>query len=324
MYDQRAMQNSQSPIVRATSVTLLDGQVAPPPDLTKLQNPYKKPMWLSEIQFNISYVGGVSVVGPWADFAIWVDLKLGRLPITKSYVPIPLVGQQVGYPNTLSILPNPNLPQRCYTLRFSKPLFIPSGQYITPQFFSNARFFTVGGVAPTLGSVTIDIAMRGRPLRDDEEVEPSQFDLPYIAGWMPPSLLSLVPTGKFTGTQKSTATDLANATRNEVNIDRFMAYPLIWDVANSLYGVSALNSILLRMYDNRKNRIVRQQTYMEDLFPTSDSHVWRARSTIPKQGFITAELYSSSFPGLPDPAGPNIYGMMSMIGSRVVNLGEVA
>jgi hypothetical protein len=301
-----------TPMVLASDpLALTSGAVLPVPQINKLKNPQREPMLVDEIAFKIDD-GNTYLGDPWNYFPaarVHVQLKIGNLPLTKSFVPLWLIGTQVTTINGQWPDYYPPDTAAFYTLRLHKPAYLPTGETIDAVFHYSSGFGTNPAPAAT---VNVTIAYRGRPYVGPP---PPVIELPFISHWTVGADLNtgFNPTTPAPAVFRSRGQNLVNATRNWIDVDR-----MIGRCATNTSSGDFSTSI--RMHDNRGNKICRDYTKFGMLFSQANSFTWAMRARLPPGGRLVAEV-SQAANALG--ANGNIYPMLSFLGHRNVTLRDV-
>lgn len=309
--------SSYSPVILVANVDVTPGGVLSVPDVSRLKNRDRKPYWLQEIRFSVGDSSTTSVGGlPVSDIipaSCWVKLTLGRQPITKGFVPVWLLAQQIN-----SYVNNGNIglmraSNNYLTFRLPKPLYIPGGETVSPEFYFNPIYSN--GFAVT-SPLRIRVAYYGRCFDPSFDKKPSKIQIPYVAAFTPPGF---DPTLTIPQIVTSKAQDLANSTREPLKLSHMMGRILEPSHADGNEVVHTSLYTTVKMFDNRGNIAMRDPGRFDQVFSNADSFCWRAKSTMPSQTYFTAQIGLA--PGSQFvKAGAISYPMISIIGHRDVVL----
>jgi len=220
------------------------------PDLSKLQNPYRSGALLDEITVYVTHnvlFSGRAVSG------FSVDLKLGRIPLTKDRVKLSLIA----WPPRLGEL----TALHC-TIRFPRPLFVPYNSYVLPTFFMDT---SIGAAAQ------VDCVYNMRALEQGSPA-PQIVYAPWFSQYSGPLLTSnTVPTAF-----ESTKADLCNPSRTDVLYCTRL-------VSN---GATEQNNLLVQLRGPSGEPIIKDLTSVRLLFPGPDFALPLNNFPLPKQSSL--------------------------------------
>src|SRR5260221_5001386 len=174
-----AMQNMAERILLSNSVSLVPNQIATPTDKTRLMNRYNTAMLIHEVQFSEDIITTAAAGGAFSSDqgGIWASLKLGRIPLTRGWVPLSLLcprsidiaGHEVASTTLASMF------MSC-TWRFPKPLYVPANEYLEPSLHAQSYFSNINS-ANGGGAISVHISYRGTALPRNYPV-PKEIDVP--------------------------------------------------------------------------------------------------------------------------------------------------
>jgi hypothetical protein len=274
--------------VKPLSPLLLQAQIVPPAgggsfglaDTSRLENPYQAPMWLDEIRFRLPTSTGTT-----SEFAVAssmkVELKLGDIPLTNGFVPIPLFGK---------VLNDITQGGGAFTWRLPKPLFIPARELLRPT-----AYFEPYSGAPTK---TLTVTYCCRPLPRGTPT-PKTLQIPWVTYFKPDYLT--VP-GAVDTTNQSQPSDLFNPWNEYLHVQRFIGEFFVRNIDTGGAGFMSLASAninlstgllttgtLVSAQDSFNNILVRDQTPFSHLFSIVD-RAWTVNSLLPPKGFYLFTL----------------------------------
>jgi len=314
----QSLQSGGVPILLAAGVNLSEPSGAVIPDLGLLQNQYRQPMVIDEI--NIILKHSVAVASGLLNFggSVRVKLDLGRIGITSGSIPVWLFGpimlsnsvsfsnagkvqsENIQGQNGVDVTAIPATYSR-FRWKLPAPLFISPGQVLVPSFSRTNESSPVATVRAT-------ISYSGRRLPDNTPV-PRQIAVPYVASFI----------GKRGATAAISAdTDLYNAFMTPLHIQRFVGRlqrsdqggaGALDELQSSAFVGSTPNpqQFIVKMSDARGRDVIREYTTWPSVFnPARRS--WTAPSILLPRDRYT--FYYSA------PANSNISPMVSLIGWR--------
>lgn len=268
------------------SPLILQAQITPPAgggsfglaDTTRLQNPFRAPMWLDEIRFHL--LGGASRGDAWS--SISVELKLGNLSITNGFVPISLLGKTLSD----SISGEGSVPDS-FVWKLPKPLFIPARELLRPTIY-----FSPYSGAPTK---TVTVLYCCRPLSRGTP-EPRVLQAPWVTYFRPPFLVG--PNAADT-TDQSTSSDIFNPFDQDLYVQRFVGRLMVQgnntdasnnmsigsaNVSLTLAGAPIISGTLVSAQDSMNNILIRDPTPFAHVFDFIDRS-WTVNCVLPPKGF---------------------------------------
>jgi len=236
-------------------------------DTSLLENPFRAPMWLDEIRFRLDSGTGWS--------SMFVELKLGEIPITKGFVPISLMGKAL----------NDSVePMTSFTWKLPKPLFIPARELLRPTLY----FQTYSGASAR----TVTIIYVCRPLEKGTPA-PSLIQLPWVTYYSPPYMASPL----IDQTDQSTPSDLYNPFDQDMRIQRFVGRLMVQGSASENDGQMSIASAntnlttgqitsgtLVSAQDSFNNILIRDRTPFAHVFDFVD-RAWTVNCVLPPKGF---------------------------------------
>lgn len=274
------------------SPLLLRAQVSPPAgggafglaDTTLLENPFQGPMWLDEIRFRLP--GGTQGQA-WAN--LWVELKLGELPLTKGFVPIGLFGKVLSDStivgeNGVAANYSPNV----FTWKLPKPLYIPARELLRPTFYYDPYSAGEGG-APAR---TITVIYACRPVERGTP-PPATMAIPWVTFFKPPVITGITDGDR---TDQSTPADLYNPHDEELHVQRFIGRLMVQDFGEDSYAMELASALvnlstgevtcgtLVSAQDSFNNILIRDRTPFAHVFDFLD-RAWTVNCILPPKGF---------------------------------------
>ena len=279
----------------ALSPLLLQAQITPPAgggsfglaDPTRLENPFQGPMWLDEIRFRLPTADGKTGFAPWSRLSI--ELKLGELPLTRSFVPISLFGKVLN-DSVVGGSQLENKPPGVFTWKLPKPLYIPARDFLRPTMY----FEPYPGITT---DQTVTIAYACRPIPKGTP-PPRVLQLPWVSYFKPPE----IAVGSTDQTDQSTPSDLYNPWVQDLHVQRFIGRLMVTrsDLPSQTFeddGFMSLASANINLdtglpitgtfvsaQDSLNNILVRDPTPFAHVFDFVDRS-WTVNSVLPPKGF---------------------------------------
>lgn len=263
-------------------------------------------MLLDEVRI---YITGATVATP-ITYGLGLDLKLGRVPLTKDFVPIANFGKALNDdpdPPGILIGQGPMNVRGPWTWRLPKPLYIPATEFLIPRIFNNP-------VYAASQTRTITIAYAGRALDVDERV-PDAIDVPYVSYWQTP----IQSAGSATP-QQSTEADLVNPFNEPLAVQRFIGR--CWANGAQFPGAGVLGfpdvgfSVAVRAANSNGVIMVKDPTPFPTVFSLTDRS-WTVNSLLAPKGFF---IFYLDFDQFGEEQVDDIAPMISMVGYRKVRV----
>ena len=234
----------------ATATLSPNSQVAVPAQ--NLQNPLGGPMEIHEIRFQISArqpteaLASLPVYLSDQGALVGVKLDLGSVELTNGFVPAWCLGQDMNE-NSKTLLIN-NLPtgrvnqiSSYYRWVLPKPLFVPEGATIVPQFQHR-------GFAPV--TVQVGIGYSGRALPRNTP-QPSKVFVPWVSSYYSQAMQFSTTTNTF---DQSSPVDLFNKWDTPIQLQRFTVRSPV--IVPSLGQWADWNNTLGTYFDYMQARII--------------------------------------------------------------------
>jgi len=318
-----------APVLLSTRIPIVGlNTVRSVQDITQLINPFKTSMLLDEIRFQVSAVNAAGVVqdGAFTDLTgvLHVQLDMGRTPLTKGFVPVWALGKQLDALLETSLVSAISNSRRFVTWRLPKPLFVPPGEFVIPQFKLRGDLFNPLAAVPAAGvNADVRVTYFGRSLPSDYPW-PKNLHVPYVAAWSAPVLSS----GDVAITNyevESTEADLVNSLNEPLRLQRFLGRLMTQVPNDSFSGVSAPGDtidvgsqfLLVRMGGGTGGIAVRDEVPFHHLFSAIDK-AWTVGALLPPKSFFQAFLRTGDLSAL---AGPRRWvPQIAMVGWREVQL----
>lgn len=251
-------------------------------DPTRLRNPLGTPMWVDSICVIPQYIttGPTTPVRELGDLLI--RLWLGREPLTNGFVPVCTLDR---IPNTSRAASSggvtviTSVGSYSYVWRFKKPLFVPMGGYIVPEFWNT-------GLTANANYDDIVFAYRGRSLPIG--FTPDEVHIPWNAAFMGRATsLTSNPANQVLQSKKS---DLVNPFDVPMKICRMTG--LINFKGQPSFTVTSTIQLLderhafIRVTDSKGGIIIRDPTPFGHAFQVLDA-AWQMNAVIDaKQHYI--------------------------------------
>jgi hypothetical protein len=280
-----------------------------------LRNPFNTPMLINEVRVSVeqgSVTGG----------SVHVELKLGRTPLTKGFVPAWLLGKMLN-----SIEMNNAALTNTYTWRFPKPLFVPAAELLSASIrYRNDLFGTLPPVpAGIVNSVRVDYA--GRTLPGNTAVPPI-LQVPFVAAYIAPPV-SVGVGAVVAYLNESTEVDLCNPFNGPLYVQRFLGRLMVnnagADIDAGVAGALVTNKydvweheLLVRMTSSEGKITVRDEVPFGHLFSAVD-RAWTVGDTLIRpKAFYRVTLRTGNLAAMGGGAPYVCVPMVSMVGWREV------
>lgn len=175
-----ANRSNSGPMLLAASCQLVAGRTANP-DSALLASPFRKPYVIDEVRFQVALPVGDGV-GLVPDFnmggSVRCRLQLGRMAVTRDFVPIWLFGTNLNSEYLADTTFSGALLGTSFShfrWRLPRPLYVPAGQQLIASFSRE-----IDGSSST---ATVWIAYAGRYLPPDSK-PPKEIDVPYVTTYI--------------------------------------------------------------------------------------------------------------------------------------------
>lgn len=294
-------------------ISLAERQVAFP-DMALMSSRMRRPMWVDEIRFQYVFTNANYIN---MGYSLRCSLKLGRIAITSTrgggnHIPIWNFGPALQTARWSEVNADGTRIYGNFRWKLPKPLYIPAGQSLIPEFSRSADGFG--------GTCDVTIGVVGRDLGDAAQPMPEKLDVPFVAFYEPDTLVTsaisseldivnpfLVPLAvqRFIGRQfQHNPTAATGAT--QVSAEG-AAYTTIVDaLSNDIANIA--------IKDSYGQNVVRDIVPMGDVFdPLQRGWVFQ-RILQPKERFVMQ--LSSIYNAANFPSGIYARPMISMIGYR--------
>lgn len=265
----------RSPILLSASATISAGGGTAEFETTRLQNPFRTPMLLDEVRVFVTR-GGANP-NAYDAYGLGLDLKLGRVPLTKDYVPIANFGK------ALNDDPDPpgfgfqQIVTGPWTWKLPKPLYIPATEFLVPKIYWPPDLVTS---LPR----TVTIVYAGRSLEDGLQV-PESIPVPYVSYISTPR----VAWGSNT-TYQSTPSGLVNPFNEPLYVQRFIGRQ--WLSVGSFVGSNPDAtgiSTLVRAANHDGMIMIKDPTSFSSVFAVPDRS-WTINTVLAPKGFFIFTL----------------------------------
>lgn len=244
--------SSASPLHLSSSLVLASGTNGTPPNAA-LKNPMGQDMEILEIKFEVSGKFSdekfVEVFGG----TIACELVMGTYKITNGSIPVWNFGRAENVDREQQIDATDDLAVTAYTWRLPRPLFVPAGAVVTPNFTHTA-------LSPNTLNVRVGYSAR------TVFTKPKRIYMPWVAKYLSKSFNPL----SAGGVDSSTDLDLVNPHIEPFNIQRFVGRTLTVDGTGSMHESTPLffneQTLNVRMADSYGRPIVRSFTPFRSVF----------------------------------------------------------
>jgi hypothetical protein len=236
--------------VPGTTAALASGQSASA-NSTLIINPNRTAMLVDQFRF-IFAPGHANTVGvAFGEYKIYVELKLGAIPLTKGFVPIMALSPNYGYSNLSGFT------QAMYVWHLPKPMYVPPGVQIS------AEFRAVLGAAET----PLRFAIAGRSMPEGWPI-PESIYVPWACATVVPAETTFTD-GMFT----SGDGDLINPHSEILRVKRFIGFKTAQvpgAAAAAFYGYNdTVYKFNLKMTLSSGKMMIRDPIPFTHLFPKS-------------------------------------------------------
>ncbi len=237
-------QSPASPVHLSASVILPSGSNGTVPPAA-LKNPMGQDMEILEIKFEVSGVIGAATDYGYYGATIACELVMGTHKITNGSIPVFCFGRA----ENLSAETKQDITQTIlfssYTWRLPRPLYVPAGAVVTPNFthtglVSNSLNVRVGYSARTVFA------------------KPKMVYIPWVAKYSSKVFNPI----ESADVDSSTELDLVNPNPETFHLQRFVGRTVVNTATAKVEGPTALSSqyLLLRMTDSYGRPIIRSFT----------------------------------------------------------------
>lgn len=264
--DPRYHQQPVSPIHMSGSIVLQPGASGSIPT-SSLLNPIGMDMEILEIKFEISGTGNSTdpsvptvQVSPCFGGTIACELLLGTIKLTNGAIPVWLFGR-LENPGAQSDVQDivSGTSYAYHSWRLPRPLFIPAGTTITPN-------FTHTGLVPD--ALNVRIAYSGRSVSK----QPKKIHVPWVASYVSKVFIPV----STSGLDRSSDTDLINPSDDPLHLQRLTAHTInIFQAAGSQIledgfpQFVASQAMKIRITDSFGRPIVRSFTTIQSVFSSA-------------------------------------------------------
>lgn len=288
-------QGVESPIALTYSVTLSVGQVSRPSEQLSFKNPYRAPMWVDELHFEIQ--SGPSFGSDSANLyttrtppeAVSMRLKLNNKYIVEDFVPLFLLAPKTdtserhnagGSLGQLQAVPS----RVCsFFYRLAKPMWVEELDDLLMELRLDSTLVALGYNATQQPIVTV--TMCGRSTLNSRR--PKQRYLPFNVRWQPDVFSSAV---NVETTVRSPDSALHNGNKRAAVITRMLGDMRSWlnDVPNVL-GCDSAMLLALRISHSGGYYLVKDLTPFYELFENT-SRALELKFVLQPGEFLTLEL----------------------------------
>jgi hypothetical protein len=263
-----------------------------PTDPRGLQNNFARPLRIDEIRIRTPSTGS-AVDQPSAYASGSIQIRLGNVPITAGFVPVPAVTwPHVDYsaesPWAITAVPRPTFAGRY--MRFSKPVYLMPKQFLSFQYV----YQTVGWLT---GNADVEVLAMCREVDDVR----SGYT-PWICSYLPPGRTE--GTGNFVDV--STSVDLVNPFDDDLEVERligrvlyspFAAAGVTGALTEEYFSVGpglhvSTDQIRVRMEDHHATQIVRDSAPFKHVFDIIHRS-WAINTVLPAKGFYQVVIESN-------------------------------
>jgi hypothetical protein len=301
-----------APISIYGSITTLTKNVPTYLSSDSLQNQSQSGILVDEILFSLSASGlnYLDVGG-----MVYVNLRLGREPLTSGFVPISMCA--VGNDRNTELA-------GIYTWPLRPGLYLAPGECLSAQFLytppasvpPSLTSISDGFAWPTALTLGMSLSARETPEREMERA------IPYVTVYVPTARDGNV--GSFSDT--SNESQLVNPIDGEFNIIRMLGRYYVGGM-EPLGGLAQsgaalaneitipLNQVTVKLSDWLGNQSIKVATPFYAAFPPN-GRGWAVRTTLPKNGFFIVDLTGtlSGFTGI------DCQPMIGLVGYRMVRV----
>lgn len=289
-----------SPVLLNSGVlTVLAGQSLEL-DQSRMGNPFRSAMLIDEVRFKAN---DISQFGNY--LTIRAQLSLGRIPITRGFVPISCFGRvQSDVEGGLF-----------YCWKLPKPLYVPRDELLVTKVLFDTRYGT-----GALASVPVEVSYAGRSLDRGYPI-PDMISIPWVTHFDIPLLVFTSGNSDLT---ISTQAEILNPFDKLLHVQRFIGRTLRIDAAqdkielgeNGRGDQGATQMTMVRAHDSLGNILVRDPTPFPHLFQYLDRS-WTVNTRLPPKGFYIFEVardYTATA------TGTSFAHAISMVAHREVEL----
>lgn len=218
-----------SPVVVSSGYMTIGQNAMVEANSQQMQNPFKTAMLVDEIRFAAP---AVTITGPTVSsidpiLILEAEIRLGREPLTRDYVPFGCFGKVVKTSDTTDT--------RRFTWRLPKPLYLEPNELLVTKVRFRANGFP--GAVGMGASTTFQVTYAGRALGSEFPI-PKKRNLPFVAHFNIPELGA---TNGATQQTVSNQTQLVNPFREPLVLQRFIG-------RTSRYGTSSAGTAELGKY----------------------------------------------------------------------------
>lgn len=299
-------QSPASPVHLSASVVLPSGSNGTVP-AAALKNPMGQDMEILEVKFEIS--------GPYGDGrsnevwggTIWCELVMGSHKLTNGSVPVWNFGRAENVDRTQQVDGTDDLSFVAYSWRLPRPLFVPAGAVVVPN-------FTHTGLVSEAVNVRIGYSARTVFAR------PKKIYVPWVAKYVSKSFNPM----NDAGTDSSTELDLVNPNTEVLHLQRFVGRTLTVGSEGILEeaepGYFGSQTLLVRMTDSYGRPVVRSFTPFRDVFtPLTRSWELDNGADLDPEAFYRVDLKVNAItldPGQANASNASAQAFISMVGWR--------
>mgnify|MGYP001566356905 FL=1 len=269
---------------------ILQAQISPPAgggsfglaDTSRLENPYREPMWIDEIRFRLPAAeAGGTQASAWS--SLRCELKLGETPLTKGFVPIGLFGKALN-----DSIEGASGGPPMFTWKLPKPLYVPARELLRPTIYYDS--FTS---AP---AKTVNIIYCCRPVLKGTP-PPRVLQIPWVTHFQPAFLALTGAAAANDQTDQSTPADLYNPWDQELHVQRFVGRLMGRNTSGEAHTSMSIASAninlttgiltsgtLVSAQDSFNNILIRDRTPFAHVFDFLD-RAWTVNCVLPPKGF---------------------------------------
>ena len=295
-------QSPASPVHLSSSLILRSGTNGAVSQAA-LKNPMGQDMELLEIKFELS--GGQ--IGNFAGVfggTIWCDLTLGSIKLTNGSIPVWGFGRAENLEAEIKIDAATNTTFCSYSWRLPRPLFIPAGAVLVPN-------FTHTGFVPD--TINVRVGYSGRTVF----TKPKKLYVPWVAKFVSKALNPI----ENAGVDRSSELDLVNPNPELFYLQRFVGRTQVISTISAFENEPqsfGSQRLLMRMTDSYGRPIVRSFTPFRSVFGAL-TRSWEMDNgaELDPEAYYLVELKKEADPNL-EYQGATAQAFISMVGWREI------